>query len=182
MRRRVMPTALVLLALMLDTAVIPFVLESPYIVALTGVTVMALGVYLGRMHGMLYGMIGGLLTDILVGYLLGFNTFVYIALGFFAGMIAYQPPEVLATRSPLRTAIFRAMTFFGLSLAREIVIYGYQYFHTAQFESVYLLNILIRALLAALLGLLLGPLEARAVLGKPARYRQTSARQEVKFF
>ena len=49
MRRKVMPTALVLLALMLDTAVIPFLISTPYIVSLTFATVLVLGVYLGRM-------------------------------------------------------------------------------------------------------------------------------------
>ena len=70
-----MPTVLVLFVLMIDTAVIPFLISSPYLVSLTFATVLVLGVYLGRMHGMLYGMIGGLLTDILVSYQLGFNTF-----------------------------------------------------------------------------------------------------------
>ena len=95
-----MPTALVLLALMLDTAVIPFLISTPYIVSLTFATVLVLGVYLGRMHGMLYGMIGGLLTDILVGYPLGFNTFIFIGLGFLslkAPETAAKLPEFLKT-------------------------------------------------------------------------------------
>ena len=95
-RRRAMPAVLTLLSLLLDTSVIPFLISSPYIVSLTFSTVLVLGVYLGRMHGMLYGLIAGLLLDILVGYQLGFNTFVYIALGFLAGLIAYEPEDVRA--------------------------------------------------------------------------------------
>ena len=131
MRRKVMPTALVLLALMLDTAVIPFLISTPYIVSLTFATVLVLGVYLGRMHGMLYGMIGGLLTDILVGYPLGFNTFIFIGLGFLAGTIAYEPPAVRLRKAPSKVYLRRALTFMGMALAREVAIYGYQYFNTA---------------------------------------------------
>ena len=81
-RRRIWPAVLTLLSLMVDTSVIPFLVSSPYIVSLTFITVLVMGVHLDRMHGMLYGLIAGLLQDILVGYQLGFNTFVYIALGF----------------------------------------------------------------------------------------------------
>ena len=182
MRRKVMPTALVLLALMLDTAVIPFLISTPYIVSLTFATVLVLGVYLGRMHGMLYGMIGGLLTDILVGYPLGFNTFIFIGLGFMAGTIAYEPPAVRLRKAPSKVYLRRALTFMGMALAREVAIYGYQYFNTALLSGVYFLNIFARTLLSTGLCMLLGPLEARIVLGKPVRYQRTSAKREVKSF
>ena len=126
-RRRAMPAVLTLLSLLLDTSVIPFLISSPYIVSLTFSTVLVLGVYLGRMHGMLYGLIAGLLLDILVGYQLGFNTFVYIALGFLAGLIAYEPEDARARRRPSRVYLRRALTFFGLTLLREVAIYAYQY-------------------------------------------------------
>ena len=103
MRRRILPAVLTLLSLMVDTSVIPFLIESPYIVSLTFITVLVIGVHLDRMHGMLYGLIAGLLQDILVGYQLGFNTFVYIILGFLAGLIAYEPEDVRARRRPSRS-------------------------------------------------------------------------------
>ena len=166
MRRRIWPAVLTLLSLMVDTSVIPFLVSSPYIVSLTFITVLVMGVHLDRMHGMLYGLIAGLLQDILVGYQLGFNTFVYIALGFLAGLIAYEPEEVRARRRP----------------SRELVIYAYQYFGTARIEGIYFLNILIRTLLTTALCMLLGPVESRIVLGRGARYRRTSAKREVKSF
>ena len=176
-RRRAMPAVLTLLSLLLDTSVIPFLISSPYIVSLTFSTVLVLGVYLGRMHGMLYGLIAGLLLDILVGYQLGFNTFVYIALGFLAGLIAYEPEDVRARRRPSMVYLRRALTF-----VRELAIYAYQYFGTARIEGIYFLNLLIRTLLATALCMLLGPLEARLTLGRGARYRRTSAKREVKSF
>lgn len=182
MRRKVMPTVLVLFALMIDTAVIPFLISSPYLVSLTFATVLVLGVYLGRMHGMLYGMIAGLLTDILVSYQLGFNTFLFIGLGFLAGTIAYEAPSVRLRKASSRVYLRRALTFAGMALVRETVIFGYQYFNTALFSGVYLLNILARTLLSAGLCMLLGPLEARAVLGRPVRYQRTSPQREVKSF
>ena len=181
-RRRAMPAVLTLLSLLLDTSVIPFLISSPYIVSLTFSTVLVLGVYLGRMHGMLYGLIAGLLLDILVGYPLGFNTCVYIALGFLAGLIAYEPEDVRARRRPSRVYLRRALTFFAMALLREVVIYAYQYFGTARIEGIYFLNLLIRTLLATALCMLLGPLEARLTLGRGARYRRTSAKREVKSF
>ena len=182
MRRRIMPAVLTLLMLMLDTSVIPFLIGGPYIVSLTFITVLVLGVYLDRMHGMLYGLIGGLFLDILVGYQLGFNTFIFIGLGFLAGLIAYEPLEVRARKAPSKVYLRLGLTILGMALVRELIIYGYQYFNTALIEGIYFLNILIRTLLTAGLGMLLGPLEARAVLGKGVRYRRTSAKREVKSF
>ena len=109
MRRRILPAVLTLLSLMVDTSVIPFLIESPYIVSLTFITVLVIGVHLDRMHGMLYGLIAGLLQDILVGYQLGFNTFVYIILGFLAGLIAYEPEDVRARRRPSMVYLRRAL-------------------------------------------------------------------------
>ena len=63
MRRRIWPAVLTLLSLMVDTSVIPFLVSSPYIVSLTFITVLVMGVHLDRMHGMLYGLIAGLLQD-----------------------------------------------------------------------------------------------------------------------
>ena len=113
---------------------------------------------------------------------LGFNTFVYIALGFLAGLIAYEPEDVRARRRPSRVYLRRALTFFAMALMREVVIYAYQYFGTARIEGIYFLNLLIRTLLATALCMLLGPLEARLTLGRGARYRRTSAKREVKSF
>ena len=182
MRRRIMPAVLTLLSLLLDTSVIPFLISSPYTVSLTFITVLAMGVHFDRMHGMLYGLIAGLLLDILVGYQLGFNTFICIALGFLAGLIAYEPENVRARKRPLRVYARRALTFFGLTLLREVAIYAYQYFGTASIEGIYFLNILIRTLLTTALCMLLGPIGVRIALGKGARYRRTSATREVKSF
>ena len=181
-RRRILPAVLTLLSLMVDTSVIPFLIESPYIVSLTFITVLVIGVHLDRMHGMLYGLIAGLLQDILVGYQLGFNAFVYIILGFLAGLIAYEPEDVRARRRPSMVYLRRALTFAGMTLVRELAIYAYQYFGTARIEGIYFLNILIRTLITVALCMLLGPLESRIVQGRGARYRRTSAKREVKSF
>ena len=182
MRRRIMPTVLTLLALMLDTSVIPFLIGGPYVVSLTFISVLVTGIHLDRMHGMLYGLIGGLLMDILVSYPLGFNTFIFVGLGFLAGLIAYEPLEVRVRKAPSRVYMRRGLTLLGMALVRELAIFGYQYFNTALIEGIYFVNILIRTLLTAGLGLLLGPLEARIVLGKGVRYQRTSAKREVKSF
>ncbi len=183
MRRRIMPTALVLLAMIADTSMVPFLIQGPHVVSLTFVTVIAIAIYLGRMHGMLYGMIGGLLLDITVGYPLGFNTFLYIALGFAAGTIAYEPESEQRTRQAgYRLYARRALTFFGAALVAEVIIFGYQYFNTALIAGIYFLNILIRTALFTALGMLLGPLDAYLILGRPKKYQRVSPKREVKSF
>ena len=152
MRRRILPAVLTLLSLMVDTSVIPFLIESPYIVSLTFITVLVIGVHLDRMHGMLYG------------------------------LIAYEPEDVRARRRPSMVYLRRALTFAGMTLVRELAIYAYQYFGTARIEGIYFLNILIRTLITVALCMLLGPLESRIVQGRGARYRRTSAKREVKSF
>ena len=85
-------------------------------------------------------------------------------------------------KAPSKVYLRRALTFMGMALAREVAIYGYQYFNTALLSGVYFLNIFARTLLSTGLCMLLGPLEARIVLGKPVRYQRTSAKREVKSF
>ena len=182
MRSRFMPAALVIMALLIDTSVVPFVLANPFIVSLTLVTVLELAIYLGRMHGMLYGTLGGLLLDILVGYPLGFNTFRFIILGFLAGTVAYEPVEERTRKAASRLYLRRALTLFAAVLASEIVVYAYQYFNTALLNGVYFRNIGIRTALSTALGMLLGPIDARLILGKPKPYQRTSAKREVKSF
>ena len=177
-----MPAALVLAALMIDTAVVPFVLANPFIVSLTLVTVLELAIYLGRMHGMLYGTLGGLLLDILVGYPLGFNTFRFIILGFLSGTVAYEPVEERTRKAASKLYFRRALTLFCAVLASEIAVYAYQYFETALLSGAYFLNIGIRTAISTALGMLLGPVDARIILGKPKKYQLTSAKREVKSF
>lgn len=182
MRSRIMPTVLLLLALIADTSIFPFLFWSPYMVSLTLITVLELSMYLGRMHGMLYGMLGGLLLDILVGYPLGFNTFLYIILGFLSGTIAYEPVEQRTRQKASQLYTKRALTLLGAALSMELAIYGYQYFNTALIEPVYFINMLIRVAVVTALGMLLGPLDARLILGRPKRYQRTSTKREVKSF
>ncbi len=182
MRRRTMPALLTLLALMLDTAVIPFLIGGPYVVSLTFIVVLNIAMYMDRMHGMLYGVIAGLLLDILVGYQLGFHTVIFVSLGFLAGVIAYEPEKVRLRRSSARVYLRRGLTVAGMTLLREIVIFGYQYFNVALISGVYFVNILIRTLLTTALSLPLGVLQARIILGGGTRYRRAHPKREVRSF
>ena len=83
--RRFLPVILTLVSVLLDLAVLPILIWSQYLPMMTLITVIALGLLLGRTRGSLYGMIGGLLIDILTGYPMGLRTVLYIASGYVSG-------------------------------------------------------------------------------------------------
>ncbi len=83
--RRLLPVILLLVSVLLDLAVLPVLLDSRYLPMMTLITVIELGLLLGRTRGSLYGMIGGLLIDILTGYPMGLRTVLYIVSGYVSG-------------------------------------------------------------------------------------------------
>ena len=75
---------MVLLAVIVDTAILPVFYYGTYTVSLTLAVVLCASLVLGRLKGMLLGMIGGLLIDITAGTL-GMMTFFDLAVGFLIG-------------------------------------------------------------------------------------------------
>ncbi len=84
--RRFLPLILLLILVLLDLAVLPFLVQSQYLPMLTLIGTVEFGLLLGRTRGSLYGMIGGLLIDILTGYPMGLRTVLYIASGYVSGV------------------------------------------------------------------------------------------------
>ena len=181
MRRRIVPVALVLLAVMIDTSVIPALFRNTWTVSLTLVTVLALAVGLGRISGILAGTLGGLLIDILVGYPVGFRMALFVLAAFVAGLIGYLPEKerILAGR---RLYARRLVAYLLVLAFLELIVYGYEYFTTALFEWRYLLNALIRAGISTALCMLLGPVWLRWILGKPKKNVVAGNTREVKSF
>ncbi len=105
MLRRYLPTALLVLAVMVDVSVIPMTgsaWATEYAPLLTLCTVVTFGLLLGRTRGMLYGLIGGLLLDILVGYQFGLMSAVCILTGYLSGFAGrrYQRYVITPVAAP----------------------------------------------------------------------------------
>lgn len=182
MRRWLVPAILLIMFLMLDTSVLPFITDSVYLVSLSLVFVMVSGICMGRMFGMLYGFVSGLLIDILVGYPLGFMMFMYLGIGFLTGLMAYEYDEEGVKLTPKMLYTRRILTLFGVLTAYELIIMVYQYFLTSQFEMRYVLNAVVRIALGTALTLLLKPPLFRLMLGKKERYETVRVKREVKSF
>lgn len=146
MLRRIMPYILLLVAMLLDTAILPVLTDSPLVPVLTLVSVIALGLLMGRTRGALYGIIGGLLTDVLVGYPLGLRTLLYLGCGYASGV---------AGRKFQRYAITPVVTPILCLAAYEGAMITYMYMLGQTIPWLFLRNALIRAGLETLLAQLL---------------------------
>lgn len=148
MFRRFLPAILILVCFLLDTAVIPVITTGIYVVPLMVVCVFCIGMVLGRMRGLLYGTMGGLLLDITTGTL-GLMTYFLMFIGFMIGLIVYTPGERITSsrRKQQRWTVWPSVWVFVLYLAGELAMFIIQYFNTAEFKWIYLLNMLIRGLI-----------------------------------
>ena len=184
MLKKIAPPLAVLLSILLDTAVIPAFYCGRYLIALTLITVIGIGVVLGRMNGLLYGMITGLLLDVTAGTL-GMKFIPYMLIGFLIGFLLDEQPEITRSMEKserIQLIAVHAIWIFVLVAAHEIVMMIYQYFSTAIFEWKYVRDLLLRTGVVTLLCLLLQPMYRRMFIGK-ARYA-SSARttREVRHF
>ncbi|MBQ6373484.1 MAG: hypothetical protein IJJ45_03255 [Clostridia bacterium] len=182
MLRRITPALVILFCFLMDTALIPAVYRGVYVVPLTIIAVLSIGMILGRMSGLLFGTFGGLLMDITSGTL-GMMTFFFMWSGFMIGLIVYAPGErILASRRKRRRrVIWRASWVFSLYALGEVALFLIQYFNTASFEFIYLFNILVRAAICTALTMLLNPLMQRLLVGR-GNDRATPRNREVKSF
>ena len=184
MFKRLAPIISVLVCVLLDTAVIPVFYNGIFLVPLTLVTVIAIGIQLGRMSGMLYGMISGLLLDISSGSL-GLKLFPYILIGFLIGFLLDQqdqPSRSMDRFERFRIIVVRSVWIFVLVAVYEIVMLVYQYFSTAIFEWLYVRNLLIRVLVVVALSLALHLPFRRIFVGKRKQTSKGKRYREVKHF
>jgi len=178
---------MILLAILLDTAVIPLLYCGRFLIPLMLILVILIGIQLGRTMGMLYGMIAGLLLDISTGYL-GMKLFPSIIIGFLIGFLLDpldQPADKkhkLGRSEQLHIVLIRAVWIAVLFGIYEIVLLVYQYFSTAVFEWVYLRNIFVRILALTASASLLYPVFHRIYLGKARDARSQRNTREVKSF
>ena len=184
MLKRLTPLICVLLAMLLDTSILPLFLYGRYLVPVSLVVVMAIGIVLGRMRGMLYGMISGLMLDITAGTL-GMKLFSFIMIGFLIGFLLDQQPKISRTmekRERLQLLMVRAIWVAALVMAFEIVILVIQYFSTAILRWSYVRDILLRTTISTLLVMLMTPLMERLTRSGSSRTDKNRTYREVKNF
>lgn len=146
MLKRILPPLAVVLSVILDTAVLPVFLYGRYLLPVSLILVILIGIQLGRMNGMLYGMIAGLLLDISAGTL-GLKLTAYILIGFLIGFLLDTQPEISRSterKDRLQLLAVRAIWICVLVLIHEIILLIYQYFSTAIFEWKYVRDLVIR--------------------------------------
>ena len=182
MLRSLTPFLIVILAVLLDTAVIPVLYYGPLTIPLTLAVVMCAGLTLGKSRGTLLGMFGGLLVDI-TGGTLGVMTIFFLVCGFLVELFLDESKASSSLPSGIRFHIRHAITFFLMYLLGEIVFCIYNYFQTAAFEWFYLRSIFQRSgIFTAAAVLLYFPLN-RIFAGKKHRTRAIFGNiREVKHF
>ena len=184
MLKRILPPLLVVLSALLDTAVIPVFYAGRFLVPLSLVIVMLIGIQLGRVRGMLFGMISGLLLDISAGTL-GMKLFAYIVIGFLIGFFLDQQPEPdrgMDRVERIQLIAIRMIWVGVLVLLHEIIMLVIQYFSTAVFEWEYVLNLLVRTIITTVLLQLFYPLTRRLFRGRAKSVSAGRSTREVKHF
>ena len=173
-----------LIAFLLDTAVIPVFYYGQLLVPLTLVVVIEIGIQRGRTLGMLYGTVAGVLLDVSAGTL-GLKLFAYVAIGFLIGFFLDQQPQIDRTmdrRERTQRMLVRIIWIVALLLVFEIVMLIYQYFNTAVFEWVYVRNLCIRVAIMTALCLISYRLFHSIFFGSVKAARNSRATWEVKHY
>ena len=183
MLKRLAPFATVLLSVLLDTAILPVVYNGRFLLPLSLVVVILIGVQLGRTYGMLYGMIGGLLIDITAGTL-GMMTFFDLAIGFLIGFVLNESGPTARRPFGAWFHLRHAAAFFACQLAGELVFGVYRYFQTASVDSGVVPHALARCAIFAAAAMLLYPALRRLFAGRKPQPAQATYRKirEVKHF
>lgn len=182
--KRLVPILLILLSVLLDTAVLPVFLYGRYLIPISMVSVILIGIQRGRMSGMLYGLIAGLLLDVSAGTL-GMKLLPYVLIGFLIGFFLDSQPQIsrsLDRKERLQLYAVRAIWIGVLVLLHEIVMLVYQYFSTAILEWKYVRDLMLRSVLTVGLCLLMYRPFYALLVGREHRGFQRRGTREVKHF
>ena len=184
MLKRIAPLVTIILTILLDTAVIPLIYGGRFLIPLSLLVVILIGIQLGRTQGMLWGMVAGLLLDVSAGSL-GLKLIPFILIGFLIGFLLDQQPEIsrgMDRTERIQLIAVRLIWVIVLVLLHEIVMLVIQYFNTAVFEWGYVGSLLLRSILTTALVELFYPLTHRLYLGKAKKAAAGRTTREVKNF
>lgn len=182
MFRKTLPYLLLVIAVLLDTSIIPVFYAGTLTIPLTLVVTFCVSLTLGAVRGMLIGTIGGLLIDISAGTL-GTMTFYFLLTGFLVDLILDTGNTKKNKKLSRRARVFRAIVVFATYELGEIVFLVHRYFVSNSFEWYYVRNMAYRGILfTAITLLLLRPL-GRLFLGKRGYVRSDIGKtREVKHY
>lgn len=182
MIRKSLPYWLILIAVLLDTSIVPVFYAGILTIPLTLVVTFCVSLTLGKVRGMLLGTIGGLLIDITAGTL-GTMTFYFLITGFLVDLILDTGNPNVRRVLNVRMRVFRGIVVFALYELGEVAFLAHRYFVSNSFEWRYVRNMTFRGMLfAAITLLLLRPL-GRLFIGKRGYVRSDYGKtREVKHF
>ncbi len=184
MLKRIVLALILVFSVLLDTAILPLLLYGRFLVPLSLVLVILIGIQLGRISGMIYGLAAGLLLDISAGTL-GMKLFPYIIIGYLIGFLLDQQPEITRStpsRERFQLLCVRTIWISVLLLIHEVVMMIIQYFSTALFKWSYVGDLVLRVALVTALCMLFYPLFHRLYFKRNMQNRKTFNTREVKKF
>ena len=182
MFRKTLPYLLIVVAVLLDTSIIPVFYVGTLTIPLTLVVTFCVSLTLGKVRGMLLGTIGGLLIDITAGTL-GTMTFYFLIAGFLVDLILDTGNPNVRQIFTIRRRIFRVIIVFSVYELGELVFLVHRYFVSNSFEWFYVRNMAYRGILFTALTLLLIRPLGRLFIGKRGYLRSDYGKtREVKHF
>ena len=138
MFRKLLPWFITFFSVMLDTSVIPFLTNSNLTPMISLMSVIALGLLLGRRRGALLGLLAGFLMDVMVNDPYGLMTLLMTGAGFFSGF---------AGRKFMSRMWTSVLTPLALISAMEVVIFFYQSLYARAFQASFLIPAAFRVLI-----------------------------------
>ena len=176
MFRRYLPLILLILAVMIDTAVIPVLgianLDK-YMPPLLISSVIALGLLLGRTRGILWGLVGGLVMDVLASNRFGLFSIVCLVGGYLAGIAGRRYERYMADMSRGRYrhyVLTQVIAPVGCYAIYELVMLVYLYLGGSRLQIEMLRSMLIRTAISAALVQIFYPLYDRLLRPEWSRY------------
>ena len=119
--RRFLPLVLLLAALLLDTSILPVLIDHWAMPMLLLDSVIVLGLLLGRTRGLMYGTIAGVMLDVSVGSHFGMYFLLYTAFGYLAGIAGRKFQRYLLTTALTPLII---LSLFEIIMAVNQIIIG----------------------------------------------------------
>ena len=129
MLRRYLPLITLIIAVMIDISVVPMLsIEGldGYMPLFSLMSVVALGLLLGKTRGILWGLVGGLLLDILVGSQMGLFSLICAGVGLIAGF---------SGRKYERYVVMTSVTALVCAAVYEIAMLIYLYLAGGQISA-----------------------------------------------
>ena len=160
--RSLLPTLLVVFALLLDTSILPLFYNGIYAPNFTMALILAFAIRRSTAMGFAYGITAGLLLDITTSYPVGLYTGTFLIAVLAASMCAFF--ERITGRMIIVTLIY---------LVQELVFLIFAYASTIRMEWAYFLPLLIRVVISVALCALLQLFVTKYLSPRGAEYTRS---------